>query len=114
MCEMQTYVSKKNRQFSLRRGSKIYKFVSWTGWVRVSLSRPNLPTQISVEIPLSPLLHAMSTEEMFLKVFRNTFCIQDTKYVSATNFARVANGLTFGKLAVYVSNGAMCPCFAGA
>ena len=36
------------------------------------------------------LLRAARTQEMFLKTFRNTFCVQDTKFVSATNVARVA------------------------
>ena len=29
-------------------------------------------------------------QEMFLKIFRNIFCVQDTKFVSDTNVARVA------------------------
>ena len=36
------------------------------------------------------LLPAARTQEMFLKIFRNIFCVQDTKFVSVTNVARVA------------------------
>ena len=36
------------------------------------------------------LLRAARTKEMFLKIFRNIFCVQDTKFVSDTNVARVA------------------------
>ena len=59
------------------------------------------------------LLHAVLTQEMFLK-FRNFFCVEDTKFVSATNVARMAKESTFGRRA-HVSNIAatMCPDFAG-
>ena len=36
------------------------------------------------------LLRAARTQEMFLKIFRNIFCVQDTKFVSVTNVACVA------------------------
>ena len=36
------------------------------------------------------LLRAARTQEMLLKIFRNIFRVQDTKFVSATNVARVA------------------------
>ena len=52
---------------------------------------------------------------MFLKIFRDNFCVQDTKFVSATQFVRAwQNESTFGKHD-HVSNVAatMCPRFAG-
>ena len=36
------------------------------------------------------LLRDARTQEKFLEIFRNIFCVQDTKFVSATNVARVA------------------------
>ena len=42
------------------------------------------------------MLRAARTQEMFLKNFRNIFCVQDTKFVSAINAA--ARGKTVQKL----------------
>ena len=43
-----------------------------------------------VACPCGKTVHIAKTHEMFLKIFRNIFCIQDTKFVSATNVLRVA------------------------
>ena len=53
-------------------------------------------------------------QEMFLKIFRNIFCVQDTKFVSAQMLRAWQNEDTFGKHD-HVSNVAatMCPRFAG-
>ena len=39
---------------------------------------------------VATLLRAAQTQEMFLKIFNYILCVQDTKFVSATNVARVA------------------------
>ena len=57
---------------------------------------------------------AAQTQEMLLKIFRNIPCVQDTKFVSATNVARVAKRVNINFEIHHVSNVAakMCPRFA--
>ena len=63
---------------------------------------------------LDTLVIAARTQEMFLKILRNIFCVQDTKFVYTINVVRMTKRVTIWEHE-HVSNIAatVCPRFAG-